>query len=343
MRVRWAKYESHPPRGGAGEEGAAQPRRFPTDPGSHSAPQRRAPALPPVDQKKRAPRRGAALVTVLLAGLIAALMVDAKIRSSHRLAAAVPSTSTATTPSFLRRDSLHAVTAPAIASKIRHSPEPGPLGSVGVVGPARLNSVAEQVLDEAVDLIGDYRLPASIRMQASRCGTFSGPSYDSKAQQIDLCSEFIEQRYSRAMREGDGRALEQARDFARFAVAHELGHAMIDLFHLPVLGKSEDAADQFAAMMFLSHNRPNPVLAAAIAFEQAARNAQLDREALGDEHALDGQREANLVCWLYASDSATFASVAHILPEQRRANCREEYVGVVEAWKRLMAPHRRTE
>ena len=279
----------------------------------------------------------AALVTVLLASAAVAYTVDAKALPFGRPAADVSSEPP-------RQDSIAVgATVGAGASKVRHSAEPAPLRDTGVVGPARLSAVGEQVLDEAVDLIGDYRLPASIRMQASRCGTLNSPSYDTRAQQVDLCTEFIEYWYKRARREGDGQALEQARDVARFAVAHELGHAMIALFHLPVLGKVEDAADQFATMLFLTHDRPAPVLSAAMAFEQASRNAQFDRETLGDEHALDGQREANLVCWLFATDSATFSSIARVLPEQRRANCRAEYAGVVDAWTRLMSPHRRSE
>src|SRR6266850_5044955 len=31
-----------------------------------------------------------------------------------------------------------------------------------------------------------------------------------------------------------------------FVLTHELGHALVDLFHLPVLGREEDAADQIS-------------------------------------------------------------------------------------------------
>ena len=36
-----------------------------------------------------------------------------------------------------------------------------------------------------------------------------------------------------------------------FAVAHEMGHASFDMFDVPIMGREEDAADQFAAYFML--------------------------------------------------------------------------------------------
>ena len=33
-----------------------------------------------------------------------------------------------------------------------------------------------------------------------------------------------------------------------YTVSHELGHALFDVLHIPLLGRSEGAADQFAAV-----------------------------------------------------------------------------------------------
>ena len=234
--------------------------------------------------------------------------------------------------------------APTSTPKVKHAPEPGPLESDAAVARALpLKRTLEQVLDEGVDLIGDYRLPASIQLRASSCGNQGSARYDSTTYEVELCAEFIEQGYRRSVRDGDAHPLEQARRVARFAVAHELGHAVIQVFKLPVLGREEDAADQFAAMLFLTHNRPNPVLGAAREFEHAARNTRLDREMLGDDHALDGQRAANLACWLYGFDSETYADVAQRLPALRLVNCAAEYYGMVAAWSRLLSQYRRPE
>jgi len=233
---------------------------------------------------------------------------------------------------------------PVNTPKLKHEPEPGPLESDAAVARALpLKRTLEQVLDEGVDLIRDYRLPASIQLRSSSCGNQGSARYDSTTYEVELCAEFIEQGYRRSVRDGDAHPLEQARRVARFAVAHELGHAVIQVFKLPVLGREEDAADQFAAMLFLTHNRPNPVLGAAREFEHASRSTRLDREALGDDHALDGQRAANLACWLYGFDSETYADVAQSLPALRLVNCTAEYYGMVAAWTRLLSQYRRPE
>ena len=234
--------------------------------------------------------------------------------------------------------------APTATPKLRHEPEPEAIESDAAVARALpLKRTIEQVLDEGVDLIRDYRLPASIQLRSSSCGYQGSAMYDSTTHEVELCAEFIEQRYRRSVRDRDAHPLEQARRVARFAVAHELGHALIQIYRLPVLGREEDAADQFAAMLFLTHNRPSPVVGAAREFAHGARNAKLDRDVLGDDHALDGQRASNLACWLYGFDSETYADVAQSLPALRLANCAAEYDGMVAAWTRLLAPYRRPE
>jgi hypothetical protein len=234
--------------------------------------------------------------------------------------------------------------APANTPKLRHEPEPEPIKSDAAVARALpLKRTIEQVLDEGVDLIRDYRLPASIQLRSSSCGDQGSARYDSTTHEVELCAEFIEQQYRRSVRDGVTHPLEQARRVARFAVAHELGHALIQIFRLPVLGREEDAADQFAAMLFLTHNRPNPVFGAAREFEHAARNTRVDREVLGDDHALDGQRAANLACWLYGFDADNYYDIGQSLPALRLVNCAAEYDGMISAWTRLLSPYRRPE
>src|SRR5215510_14222903 len=61
--------------------------------------------------------------------------------------------------------------APTATPKLRHDPEPEPIESDAAVARALpLKRTIEQVLDEGVDLIRDYRLPASIQLRASSCG-----------------------------------------------------------------------------------------------------------------------------------------------------------------------------
>ena len=326
---------------------------------------RKTPARPP---KHAFRRRRAALVSAVLACVTVAVLGGAVALHTPQRAASIatrgPSfasiwsalTSTlaadertridpgASTIDTSRKSTGDPSAAPSTAPKIRHDPEPEAIQSDAAVARALpLKRTIEQVLDEGVDLMRDYRLPASIQIRSSSCGYQGSAMYDSTTHEVELCAEFIAQRYRRSVRDGDAHPLEQARRVARFAVAHELGHALIQIYRLPVLGREEDAADQFAAMLFLTHNRPSPVLGAAREFEHGARNSRLDRDVLGDDHALDGQRAANLACWLYGFDSETYADVAQSLPALRLANCAAEYDGMVAAWTRLLGPYRRPE
>src|SRR5688500_14135049 len=44
-----------------------------------------------------------------------------------------------------------------------------------------------------------------------------------------------------------------------FILYHELGHALIDLLNLPVLGREEDAADNLASVMMIPE-QPDPMM-----------------------------------------------------------------------------------
>jgi hypothetical protein len=226
----------------------------------------------------------------------------------------------------------------------RHAPEPPSIipsgtddGSVG----AALRQGINQTFDEAIDLLSDYRLSKSIRLRARDCGESRSVSYDPATRMVLLCHQFVMHMYAEALRHGTADPAEYARDVARFAVAHEIGHALVDIYKLPVLGREEDAADQFATFLFLQHRRPIPVLAAAQSFGAGDPFAGLDLAALWDEHSLDQQRIANLTCWLVGDAPEENALIADNLPASRRARCPSEFAQLRTSWSRLLRPHLR--
>lgn len=115
-----------------------------------------------------------------------------------------------------------------------------------------------------------------------------------------------------------------------FILFHELGHALIQRHSIPFTGREEDAADQFAAWMIMKMNDPSIYLGATNFFAEPSRLLRVfgnrDRR-LMDEHGLNVQRRAQLVCWGYGRDQATFATFAsHLgLPQNRLQRCGEEY------------------
>lgn len=132
-----------------------------------------------------------------------------------------------------------------------------------------------------------------------------------------------------------------------FILYHELGHALIDLLGLPVLGHEEDAADNLASIMMIP-DQPDPVMDELIVaaadgwylgdlWQQEAGNAE---PSWWGEHSLDMQRFYSVVCLMYGSDPAGFAELADSvnLPSDRRTSCAGDYQQARAGWSRLLEP-----
>jgi hypothetical protein len=133
-----------------------------------------------------------------------------------------------------------------------------------------------------------------------------------------------------------------------FVLLHELSHATVGDFRVPVLGRQEDAADDFAILRLLEvqSNFSRRVL------KQAAKGWFLsDRRArrngvplfFFDEHGLEKQRAYQIVCLVVGSDSAAFADLAKEtkLPEGRQETCKDDYAQARWAWDTALKPHLR--
>lgn len=130
-----------------------------------------------------------------------------------------------------------------------------------------------------------------------------------------------------------------------FAVYHELGHALIELLNLPVIGREEDAVDGFAAVTMIPET-PDLVQDALIVAVADGWRMQSDLASDGsdrrywDEHALDAQRHFAIVCLMVGSDQAGFQSYALDagLPEERIETCAHDFANMKSGWDRLLDP-----
>lgn len=127
-----------------------------------------------------------------------------------------------------------------------------------------------------------------------------------------------------------------------FVMLHELGHALIDMLDIPVFGKEEDAADQFATII-LSKTDIGHIAAQSTAVWFYTSAQQQDAAAIPywDEHSLDIQRYFNIICMLYGSDPVTYSGLMQQIgvPENRAALCQQEYLQAWENWQSVLAPH----
>jgi hypothetical protein len=121
---------------------------------------------------------------------------------------------------------------------------------------------------------------------------------------------------------------------------HEIGHGLIDILGLPVLGREEDAADTLAAL--LVHETWEEEQATRIIYDTATAYLLYDAEAestgnapdLADTHSLDLQRYYNLVCLYYGANPYERDDDARdlSLPDSRAETCEEEFDLAQASW-----------
>lgn len=121
------------------------------------------------------------------------------------------------------------------------------------------------------------------------------------------------------------------------ALLHELGHAIIHLKDIPVLGNQEDAADSIATITLLELTKKSPqqgkvMIVGGLTHDWGTRMDGLTKFLIGkdlyaDEHPLNEQRVFNRVCLAYGSNPALFIDTARQfkLPASRAKRCQIEY------------------
>jgi hypothetical protein len=132
-----------------------------------------------------------------------------------------------------------------------------------------------------------------------------------------------------------------------FVGFHEMGHALADQFHLPTLGRAEDAADSFAIIALLdagSEFSINVLVQAARGLFLSDRRDRKQREELdfSEAHGLDKQRAYQIICLMVGSDQEQFKELADWvrMPRDRQRTCANDYEDAKYAWHSLLESHR---
>jgi hypothetical protein len=133
-----------------------------------------------------------------------------------------------------------------------------------------------------------------------------------------------------------------------FVLFHEIGHALVHQWQLPVLGREEDAVDAFSTI-FMTQFVPNGgqiALWAAELFDvlagggKGAQSVRVSLQQFADEHSLDEQRAYSIVCWVYGSNPQRYSRLATIPGlKERLPRCAGEYAQLKRSWLTLLRPH----
>lgn len=190
-------------------------------------------------------------------------------------------------------------------------------------------------------------LPRDIFLRTKDCKEVNA-FYDANDRSVTMCYELMEDFYRTFKSSGvsDETAYAKMNDAVRFVFLHEIAHALIDQYKLPVAGNEEDAADRCSAYINLKElgdEGVRAVYAAADAFAIESKQGTNSERSYADEHLLREQRFYNSLCMIYGSDTEKHAKIVRdgYLPKERAVRCRGEYQRAVDSWIKLLEPWRK--
>lgn len=194
----------------------------------------------------------------------------------------------------------------------------------------------------------NYKLPYNVIVLLSECPPDIGANayYDPVTKAVVVCYQLIElfgdQLYPYA--KSDQELLVFVQDAIYFIFLHEVGHAFIDIYDLPLIGKEEDAADQLATVIMLQSGQQgnNALFTVATTWLEASKQAaDISQLPMWDVHSLDQQRFYNILCFVYGKDphQNTWLVYDGYLPEDRAESCEFEYAKISKSWYELLAPY----
>lgn len=204
------------------------------------------------------------------------------------------------------------------------------------------------ILTEQIDYLNQLvKLPYDISVIAEECQE-SNAFYDYQSRTIIFCYELLDEFYEVFSDE------EYFIDISTDEVAegmyhniietlyHELGHAMIDSWNIPITGVEENVADQFA--VFLIWNSYDDESINDILYNVGSYYYVEDgyyEQDQSDVHSLDLQRFYNLSCYAYGFDKNSNQDLItdDWLPLTRSHNCEYEFELLVNGFTDTFAEY----
>jgi Putative metallopeptidase len=209
-------------------------------------------------------------------------------------------------------------------------------------------------LEGMQELLGPFVLPEDLTLRAKECG-FVNAWYNREDGKptvticYDMLADYIKKLPKETTAEGITRQDAAAGQFF-WLVTHETGHAMFDIFHMPIMGHEENAADNFATYMMLHFGKERArrlingsawSYHAYVSDDQSKRLTKMYTIGFASPHAQPEERFYNQLCLAYGADPVTFAGLVKDdwLPESRAKTCRDDFQTLAFAMRTLITPH----
>lgn len=212
-----------------------------------------------------------------------------------------------------------------------------------------------RVLETLQQIFSPLRLPKNLTIKTLGCDGLSDSWYetDDSVPTVHVCYELLQDILQTAPTETTPAGVtphDAVVGQLLFWVSHEVGHAVFDIFEVPIFGREEDAADQFAGYILLHFGKDQArrfVGGAVYGFNELVneykQNPELKKrlEKYSGVHGLPEQRFYNLLCLAYGANPTEFADVVEngYLPKSRADNCEYEFQTFQSAWRREIRPH----
>ena len=204
-----------------------------------------------------------------------------------------------------------------------------------------------RVLEKIRDLLVPFRLPRRLLLKAEGCDGRINAWYDDGA--ITVCYEYLDWVWRSAPEQTTPTGVAPIDAIAGPVVQfifHEAGHAVFDLLNIPIFGREEDAADQFAAYITLQAGKEDArrlMVGAAYQYSSGVQSEHqtIATKSFADEHGTMAQRFYNILCLAYGADEELFKDIVAkgYLPKERAEGCSDEYAQVAYAFKTLIGPY----
>ena len=174
-------------------------------------------------------------------------------------------------------------------------------------------------------------------------GDNNGPLYSRKTNKILIPYSFYQEIYNMFKKVDNYKrgisSKEATIDVLMQTILHELAHALIEIYNLPVVGKQEDIADSFAAVILMEffEKGDEVLLTTSDMFKLYSNTDTLSHKDFINEHTLNIQRFYDSICYIYGSAPLKYENLLENLnySQDRKLLCKEDYIKNVNSWFRL--------
>ena len=210
-----------------------------------------------------------------------------------------------------------------------------------------------RALEKIQEILSPFRLPEELTIRTAECDAVNAYyGRENSKPTVTICYEFLQRTLESLPKATTPAGVSPSdAEVGQFlwVVLHEVGHAIADIYDLPIFGHVEDAADDFATYNMLQFGKePARRMIGGAAWAWRAylgdykKNPVMQKRiaAFADEHGLPEQRFYNLLCLAFGADPAYFIDLKDYLPPTRSSSsCARQYQTLVHAFHKEISPH----